>query len=173
MSKCRPAVNLTVKQCNGQTGNPAWVYTVCRVCITIGAWSWILVFPRDLAVIGWIKSGACREVERNCEKRRKLTTNKVHVVVYRVGRMMAVCKRHYAVCAFLPLLLWLSEGAEMNLKGSSYIKYSMFKTKHIIHGITETLSLRFKTINPSGLLFYAHGMDRKFIGLELFHCKLR
>lgn len=77
-------------------------------------------------------------------------------------------------CIILSLVLCcyhFAECAEMNVQGSEYIKYDLFGTNASIVGTSDTLSLRFKTVQPHGLLFYAHGVG--YITLELHHCKLR
>ena len=61
--------------------------------------------------------------------------------------------------------------AEVSVRGSEYIKFDLLGTNASIVGTSDTLSLRFKTVEPHGLLFYAHGVG--YMTLELYHCKLR
>ncbi|XP_046841750.1 contactin-associated protein-like 2 isoform X2 [Xenia sp. Carnegie-2017] len=61
--------------------------------------------------------------------------------------------------------------SEMNVNGRSFLRFDLLGTNTSIAGATDTLSLRFRTIEPHGLLFYAHGVG--YVSLELYNCKLR
>lgn len=61
--------------------------------------------------------------------------------------------------------------SEMSVNGRSFLRFDLLSTNTSIAAATDTLSLRFRTIEPHGLLFYAHGVG--YVSLELYHCKLR
>lgn len=79
--------------------------------------------------------------------------------------------RYCVIVSLLLCCLCFTDCAEVSVRGSEYIKFDLLGTNTSIFGTSDTLSLRFKTVEPQGLLFYAHGVG--YITLELYHCKLR
>ena len=80
-------------------------------------------------------------------------------------------RRNFVIVCLLLYCISFARSTELSVHGSEYIKYDLLGTNTSIVGTSDTLSLQFKTVEPHGLLFYAHGVG--YITLELYHCKLR
>lgn len=73
--------------------------------------------------------------------------------------------------SILMLQLAIAANEEVTLDGTQYVTYSLVTRP--VHRSQHKLSIVFKTLVPSCLLFFASGISGDYIALELFRGKLR